>query len=220
MKMLIMIPTARHAENECVESIFRACQHEVAKAIDITFGFQKGYAVDINRTKIAERAVAENFDYVLMVDSDTVIPEDTIPKMLTVFRDYSNVGAVCGWEMFRANPKTATTFTIEENPRYLTVKMEVQELLSRTTPFKIAGSGFGCVMIDVDVFKKLLDSKIVPFTYEYIPSGKKLGEDLYFCKQVVNTLKMSIYLHPDIACGHIWSDTHWPKKEAPVEVID
>lgn len=213
MKMLIMIPTARNAENETIESIFAASQHEVAKAIDITFGFQKGYAVDINRTKISERAVKEEFDYVVMVDSDTVIPEDTIPKMLTVFRDYSNVGAVCGWQLYRGNVEESIAFSINDNPKYLTVKMKAKDILNQTEPFKIAGSGFGCVMIDVAVLKKFFDTKLSPFNYEYHPSGRKLGEDLYFCKHLINTIGAWLYLHPEINCGHIWSENHQLKKE-------
>ena len=66
--------------------------------------------------------------------------------------------------------------------------------------FEIKGCGMGCALIKVDIFHQVGQSKW--FEYIEYPNGALLSEDTCFCAKL-NHLKIPIYCHSDIKCGHI-----------------
>ena len=77
MKILIAVPTFENIQPEVFKAIYNLkSEHE------LHFDFFKGYDCAIARNEIAKTAQAKHYDYVLMVDSDTIIPEDTLELML------------------------------------------------------------------------------------------------------------------------------------------
>ena len=77
MKILIAVPTFENIQPEVFKAIYNLkSEHE------LHFDYIRGYDCAIARNNIGKIAQAGDYDYVLMVDSDTLIPPDTIDLML------------------------------------------------------------------------------------------------------------------------------------------
>ena len=78
MKILIAVPTFETIFPDTFKSIWDLDKggHEVA------FDFVRGYDCATARNNIAQTAINGNFDYVLMVDNDVVLPRDVLMDML------------------------------------------------------------------------------------------------------------------------------------------
>ena len=78
MKTLLAIPTARYIETECIESLFG-----MKKKGKVEMLIPRSYSVDVARNIIAKYAQEHKFDYIMWVDSDMIIPKDTLVKLLS-----------------------------------------------------------------------------------------------------------------------------------------
>ena len=78
MKILIAVPTFETIQPEVFKAIYdlRPAGH------DLAFDFVKGYDCAVARNRIGKMAQEGGYDYVLMVDSDTIIPPDALELML------------------------------------------------------------------------------------------------------------------------------------------
>jgi len=212
--IMIGIPAASHVENECIESVFKATMVADKRINSYKLVLQRSYLIDDNRNALAKRAVDIKADYLVMVDSDTVIPEASISRMLDIFQVDSSIKMVCGWQIRKRNHNGETeTFIEDGNKDYIkryTAK-ELEEISLKSDGIEIKGTGFGLVMIDVSVIKEMLDQKLIPFKYvvydPFIP-GQRLSEDNYFCSLVKRTLKYKIICVTKLKCGHIWKEEY------------
>lgn len=194
MKILIAVPTYETIAPETFKSIYDVdrCGHDVA------FEFVKGYDCPTARNNIAEKAVNGNYDYVLMVDSDVIIPKETLkyftdPVTNIVLgccpRKNSTDGRI---ELYRPGTFSFTDYftygTLPDNDRVV-----------------IKGGGFACAMVDVSIFKLLPYPWFKYVTYE---DGSSLSEDLYFCVQAE---KSGFIVEADtrVRCGHMARYFQW-----------
>ena len=165
------------------------------------FEFVRGYDCATARNNIAEKAKSLSVDYVMMVDSDVVLPKDALLNLME-----HNVDVVAGYYAHRnrANDETKKTnlcklgelnyskqFTFDE----LKEKAERGEFL-----FRIHGCGMGCILIRRSVFERL--------SYPYYKwtdygNGLMLSEDLYFCESCKHE-HIKIYGDSRVACGHMF----------------
>ena len=78
MRILIAVPTFENILPECFKAIYDLdkCGHEVS------FEFVKGYDCAKARNVIARKTIDGKYDYVMMVDSDTIVPENALGVML------------------------------------------------------------------------------------------------------------------------------------------
>ena len=77
MKILIAVPTFETIQPEVFKAIYNIkSEHE------LHFDFVRGYDCAVARNEIGKIAQAGDYDYVLMVDSDTIVPPDTLDLML------------------------------------------------------------------------------------------------------------------------------------------
>jgi hypothetical protein len=104
-KLLISVPATKtnHSpyQPQVLEAIKQAGEGFIY-TLDVGETNEKGwqYVVD-NLNKIAERVINENYDYVLIVESDVVIPKNALSHMLTV--DADAVVAVVPWHNYPEN---------------------------------------------------------------------------------------------------------------------
>ena len=77
-KILIAIPTFENIMPETFKSIYDLdpCGNE------LSFEFVKGYDCARARNDIVKKALDGGFDYIFMVDSDMIIPQDALQKLL------------------------------------------------------------------------------------------------------------------------------------------
>ena len=77
MKILIAVRTFENIQPEVFKAIY-----ELKSEHELHFDFMRGYDCAVARNNIGKVVLAYGYDYVLMVDSDTVIPPDALELML------------------------------------------------------------------------------------------------------------------------------------------
>lgn len=187
MKILIAVPT------------FETIQPEVFKAIydlrpagnELYFDFVKGYDCAVARNEIGKLAQSGGYDYVLMVDSDTIIPPDTLELMLEEPSD------ICLGVCPRKNTKDGKTAIIKlDTPQYEDSFFYADLPKDKTL---VKGGGFACALVRSRVFTRL---DYPYFQYVTNENGTTLSEDYYFC-QNARFMGYSIYMDPRVKCGHL-----------------
>ena len=98
-KILIAIPTFENIMPETFKSIYDLdpCGNE------LSFEFVKGYDCARARNDIVKKALDGGFDYIFMVDSDMIIPQDALKNLL----EYPT--EICLGLCQRKNTKNGTT---------------------------------------------------------------------------------------------------------------
>ena len=214
MKILIAVPTFENIYPDTFKSIYGldSAGHEVF------FDYIRGYDVATARNKIAQAAIDEGADYVLMVDNDVVLPEDVLVNMTDDLKDvclgyyahrdtdniYRGRTSVCKL----LKPDGAKYFNYPLESEYTAA--ELQELREGgTTKLQIHGGGMGCALINVDLFRSLNYPWYDWVNYADDNRGT-LSEDLYFCERC-RKKGIPIYTDTRAACGHILRRVQWPE---------
>lgn len=214
MKILIAVPTFENIYPDTFKSIYGldSAGHEVF------FDYIRGYDVATARNKIAQAAIDEGADYVLMVDNDVVLPEDVLVNMTDDLKDvclgyyahrdadniYRGRTSVCKL----LQPDGSKYFNYPLESEYTAA--ELQELREGgTTKLQIHGGGMGCALINVDLFRQLNYPWYDWVNYADDNRGS-LSEDLYFCERC-RKKGIPIYTDTRAACGHILRRVQWPE---------
>ena len=185
MKILVAVPTF---ENICPE-VFKAIYDLDPANHKLDFTFVKGYDCAKARNEIAKKAVG--YDYVLMVDSDTIVPKETIRWMLEEPVD------ICLGVCPRKNTKTEQTTLYKLGQYNFNDEYKYSELTDDRIVIK--GGGFACAMVRVEVFERL---PYPWFQYVSYTNGSFLSEDFYFCCQA-EKYGITIWADTRVRCGHL-----------------
>ena len=184
MKILLAIPSARYIETECILSLFAMKRKGKMEMLS-----PSGYAVDVSRNIIAKYAMENQFDYILWVDSDMIIPPDTLAKLLSHDKDI--VAGVYALKLLNNKDAVVKRFKQDED-EYENVT--IKEIRETKDLMKVDGFGFGCVLTKVSMFEKI--------PYPWFIYTQEMGEDIYFCRKAQNE-GYELWLDPTIRCGHI-----------------
>lgn len=193
-KLLIAVPTFENIHPETFKSIFDL---EKIPGVNLGFEFVKGYDCARARNKIIDLAVDQGYDHVLMVDSDIILPKDT----LTLMHKYRSYAVVMGYCPRKDDPEVTEIYKQSEDGyskdnRYLVKELESCDYLDL---IKINGGAFGCVMIHMAIIPHI---EYPYFEYESHSDRTILSEDLYFCNKV-KARGHDIHVSPKIKCQHI-----------------
>ena len=190
LNVLIAIPTAKNIETETFKSIYRL---KIPDNVNTYFECFYGYNIDQVRNLIAYYTINNNFDYVFCVDSDIVLPEDTLEKLLS-----HNLDIVTGVYIQR-KPDVCIPEIYIKNEYGGVVNID-SNLLIEDKLMEIAGCGFGCVLIK----RKVLEDIGYP-QFEYhssIDFKDTVSEDIDFCTKAINK-GYKIFVDTSIKCEHI-----------------
>ena len=167
---------------------------------DVDFRYIKGYDCAKARNEIAKLAQIGFYDYVLMVDSDMVLPEDTLIKLCEIPGDV----------ILGCYPKKGTTDGCVELFKH--GHMDFDEFMyykdlptDDTARIPVKGGGFGCAFIRVQLF---FDMPYPWFKYVTYENDNVLSEDLYFCDAAFGH-GFKLEADPRIRCGHCYKDFHY-----------
>ena len=187
MKILIAVPTFEHIQNEVFQAIYDLdkCAHQCD--LKLVAGHDCARA----RNNIADWSVAGGYDYVLMIDSDTIVPKDTLKNLLDPEADI--VMGCC--------PKKNT-----KSKEYPLCRVQSPELrpcltadnLQGTERIEIQVGGFACALIKTDVFTYM---SYPYFKYLEYEDRNILSEDYYFCLEAIGR-GYRIWADPRVKCGH------------------
>lgn len=187
MKILIAVPTFENIQPE----VFKAIYELKNPGHELHFDFMRGYDCAVARNNIAKIAIAHGYDYVLMIDSDTLVPPDTLELMLEDPVD------VCLGVCPRKNTKDGKTALIKYRDPGYQDNYYYSELPDERTEIK--GGGFACALVKTSVFSQL---DYPWFQYVTAADYSTLSEDFYFC-QNCRTYGVDVWMDPRVRCGHL-----------------
>ncbi len=188
MKILLAVPTFENIQPE----VFKAIYDMDKGGNTADFVFVKGYDCAKARTVIAKKALEGAYDYVLMIDSDTVVPKDALVSMLT--GDPDVVLGCCP----RKNTTERKTALFPMQGRGFKAALSYDDLKG-TERIELKGGGFACALVRTQVFSAM---KYPYFRYVVYENGDALSEDLYFCLEAKKA-GFRIWADPRVKCGHL-----------------
>ena len=191
--ILIAIPTNKNIEAATFKSIFDL---KVPAGYKTHFQYFYGYQIDQIRNLIADWG--KGFDYLFCVDSDIVLPSDTLIKMLDADKD-----VISGLYIQRI-PDTHTLEVYEENGQGGVVNIPWENICDVNGVTEIAACGFGCVLIKGEVLHGI---EYPHFVYRSaISHANTFSEDIYFC-QKAREKGFKVWCDTTILCEHVGAFT-------------
>jgi GT2 family glycosyltransferase len=185
MKTLIAIPTSRDIEIQCAASIIG-----MEREGRIGVFCPQSYSIDASRNLIVEHALEIGYDYIMWVDSDMILPKNTLTTLMSHDKDI--VSGVYAYKILGGENAVAKRFKKDAVDTYEDIPLK--EIRESEQLMEIDGVGFGCVLTKVDMFRNIKK----PW-FKYAP---KMGEDIYFCRKA-QAKGYKVYLDTSILCGHI-----------------
>ena len=187
-KILIAVPCSKYIEPETFKSIYDL---EIPSGCEVEFKIATGDQIDQIRNKIAEWAA--NYDYLLSVDSDIVIPKDALVKMLAADKDI-----VSGLYIQRIpDTHTLEVYMVDSTGGLSNIPYELLKPYNGLA--EIAGCGFGCCLVKGEVFRTM---EYPHFYYQSALDHKDtISEDIYFCKKA-RDLNFKVWVDTTIVCDH------------------
>lgn len=200
MKILIAVPTFENITPETFKSIYELSKPDCVE--DADFAFVKGYDCARARNKICEKAIEGEYDYVLMVDSDVILPKNVLTSFFSNPERMPDVTLGLIPKKNTTNHKTDMfSFNVEnfgDANRY--GYQELDQLYTRCiTKIRLKGGAFGCAMLKVATLDKL---RYPWFQYTNYENRQVLSEDLYFCNSI-NEIGGDVVLDLNVRCGHL-----------------
>lgn len=198
MKIFIAVPTFENISPETFKSIYGVDKGDHW----VVFDYVRGYDCASARNMIAKQAIEENADYVLMVDSDIVVPGNAIVDMVN---DDTDIVIGCCPHRNALNLWTGNTSICkldgETDYTHMYTAQEIIELREEGQyKVQIHGGGMGCTLIRTELFNKL---PYPWFKWTDYGNGEVLSEDLYFCELCQNA-GIPIYTDTRVTPGHIF----------------
>lgn len=206
MNILIATPTFENIYPDTFKSIYDLD----AVGNNLSFEYVRGYDCATARNRIAQIALDGNYDYVLMVDNDVVLPKDALANLLDdeklvclgyyAHRDTDNIyrGRTCVCKLYDNDGKKYFHYPLESE---YTAKELAELKLEEKYKIQIHGGGMGCAFIKTDVFRILSYPWYDWVNYKNNHRGM-LSEDLYFCEQCKNK-GIKIFTDTRVNCGHM-----------------
>lgn len=206
MKILIAVPTFENIYPDTFQAIYDLD----GAGHDLSFAYVRGYDCATARNRIAQKALDDGADYVLMVDNDVVLPKDALKNLLDdpkdvclgfyAHRDSDNVyrGKTCICKLY--DEKGTKYFNYPLESEYTDAEMRAMKDEGRFK-VQIHGGGMGCALIRTDVFKRVKYPWYDWVNYANDHRGM-LSEDLYFCEGC-RKKGIPIYTDTRVGCGHM-----------------
>lgn len=188
MKLLIAIPTTDFLHAGFVKSLLDLMCHLNREGVKYEVKLETGTLVYLARNSLASYAVNEGFTHVLWIDSDMVFQEDIVETLQWCKKPF-----VCGVFQSRRPPFVSCLFS---NINKSDVK-RIDEY--PTEPFRVAGCGFGLVLMETQVIRDVMDR--VGQVNCFMPTAD-FGEDVGFCKRATDC-GYEIWCEPNARVGHI-----------------
>lgn len=192
IKLLIATPTNKNLENDMQIQLYNM---RVPSFVEPYYSTFYAYSVQQMRNLIVKNQI--NFipsDYILWIDSDVVVPDFTLERMLDSGKKF-----ISGYYRQRKNEYIPELYYINDKNGYSNFTKEQIEQLPELS--EIGACGFGCVLTDVNLFKQYEYPWFVYHeTYEFKDT---LSEDVDACIRIFNQTKERPWLDKIIKCQHI-----------------
>lgn len=193
MKLLIAIPAHDYMHMDFVKSLLGLCRKLDEDEIEYDVRIHGGTLVYHGRDALATAAIEGGYTDVLWLDADMVF-QDTVVEDL----QFCGKPMVTGIAHGRRPPHLSCLFT--------KIYPEVERFTEYPSkPFKVAGCGFGCVLMKTEILRAVKERHGTCF----FPT-RELGEDLAFCQRATEG-GWEIWAEPTVRLGHIGHIAIYPE---------
>jgi hypothetical protein len=158
---------------------------------DHDFGFltPSRMTIDACRNYACRIAMENEFDYILMLDDDVLIPVDSYSKLLAADKD-----VVAGNVVIRGYPYNNMIFKFSEDRKKLDYYNEIPPELGNLV--EVDAVGCSLTLIKVSLLQKMRPP--------YFVTGTHNTEDIYFCLKAKDQVPdVKIYCDLSVECDHI-----------------
>lgn len=190
LKIGIGLPIGRDINPEFLKMLFARFNDWTQKYI-ITIFTDTTIPIDLSRNNIVNIAKQNNCDYLFFIDSDVLIEEGYLERLLSHDRDI-----ITGIYYQKAFPYYASIKKWLHKNTYYHIEPNGDDII------EIDGTGMGCFLIKMTIFDQI---PYPWFEFKYYKNNRKwdqFSEDLYFC-QKLRTMGAKIYCDPIVQCQHI-----------------
>ena len=186
-RILVASPVQEYMEVETFKSLWGL---DVPEGYQLDLNIEKSNNISQIRNLISEWA--KSYDYLFSLDSDIVLPKDTLTKMLAADKDI-----ISGLYIQRI-PNTHTLEVYMDTPNGGCTNIPY-ELIKDRGVVEIAACGMGAALIKSEVFRKM---EYPHFFYkEALTMRDTVSEDVYFCKKARNS-GFTVWADASIKCDH------------------
>jgi len=188
-KILVAIPTNKYIEPETFKSLWNLT---VPEGYELDFQYFYGYQIDQIRNLIADWA--KRYDYLLSVDSDIVLPNDALVKMLAADKPI-----ISGLYIQRIPNTHTLEVYMDNNGGCVNIPYA---LIENRGVVEIAACGMGCALIKSEVFRTI---EYPHYLYtSALNHANTVSEDVYFCMKA-GLAGFSVWADASIKCDHVGS---------------
>ena len=197
MKVMIAVPCMDTLPVQFVESMMYMDKPEGTSVC-----FKPNSLVYDSRNLLSLTAIEKGFDWVMWLDSDMAVPQDTLAVLMADVEAYPEIQMVTGLYVTRSVNPEPVLFDCVDPPEVLANKKMLKKVhryhnYPRNKLFEIAGCGFGCALTSVKLLKQVWDKfgpAFAPFPWA--------GEDVAFCYRV-KQMGEKIWCDSRVSCGHV-----------------
>lgn len=191
-KILIAVPTFENIHPMTFKSIYDL---KNPTGCNLYFEYIRGYDCARARNIIAKKAISGEYDYLLSIDSDIIVPEDALLNYMQIPSDI-----VLGYYPRKDDRNMCEVYKLGDGFKKENRFSKAELKDSQSPRIECNGGGFGCGFVRVNVLKTL---RYPYFQYVNYPDGNLLSEDLYFCSMARHANNYKIYVDTRIRCKHI-----------------
>lgn len=191
LDIMAAVPCGDTVSPRCVETLFRVAAHS-RKWCRLDVRFFRGYSCAMARNRAAAEFLGSVADYLWFVDSDIVLPEDSLRRLVNMGAEVASgvyfrkeTGAERKAEAYRTEGGRTVTYTEGEIP---------------DGAFEASAVGFGCVLVSRAAMERCVEAADGgrPFVYSHDPL---ISEDLWFCN-IATQLGCRVMVDGGLRLGH------------------
>lgn len=193
MKTMVALPCMDMVHTAFLNSLLKL-QLDPTSVVSIT----QGTLIYDARNRLFERAMNENCDRILFLDSDMVFDPDLLIRLNADMEEREFVSGIYFKRKVPIAPVIYSSLDYEIKEDGLTYpKAEIMVDYPRDQIFEVAGAGFGGVLIKTDLIRRVYERFGPPFSPMI-----GFGEDLSFCKRAT-AIGAKLWCDSRIKLGHV-----------------
>lgn len=151
------------------------------------------------RERLADNAIKQGMDYIIMYDSDMILPPDFAVKMLETMRKHPKIDVLGALAFMRNPPHYPVIYSVIEGfDRLSGGEYYIRNFVKRYPKNSLVecdAVGFGGVCIKVELLKRM--------KAPYFMVTTNLGEDIWFCYKAKKEYGARIFMDTSIKMGHL-----------------
>jgi len=161
---------AEYVKTPCVQSLY---DMHAPGNVELRIAYVTGLGPAQAKNMAVAKALDDAYDYLFFVDSDLILPSDTLERLLRL-----NTDIAAGWSVLGINDQRTNIYSFNS------VNSSYDFVPHRKLPSGITivdAIGFACVLVRTSVFRAL---EYPYFVHTEYANRAVLNEDIYFCDKL------------------------------------